>query len=80
LSVTDAQSLCDIHHTAVETERMVAVTRHDIGPDSAFSARLTPPHTLHSGVQIFLSEPKHAFATLAIGRKYGQLDAVGRHY
>jgi hypothetical protein len=32
LSVIDAQSLCDIHRTALETERMVAVTRHDIEP------------------------------------------------
>ena len=77
LSVIDAQSRCDLHRTAVETECMVAVTRHHIKSGSAFSASLTPPHTLHSAVQIFLSEPKHAFATLAIGRKYCELEAVG---
>ncbi len=40
LSVIDAQSLCNIHRTAVETERMVAVTRHNIEPGSRFLGKL----------------------------------------
>ncbi len=40
LSVIDAQSLCDIHRTAIETERMVTVTRHDIEPGFRFLSKL----------------------------------------